>query len=195
MSKKTIIITWRFNPTEGNPYFEKVPISTDYEIIKFYTPDQRNTEISQDAFDELVKIISEISSDLFVFIHSPNFKRYQNDLIELSKPAKNIHINYFEGSGYIYEIFINQGTYELKQLNADSFDQIYKQIEKKYGTKAKLNLVLMFLHQCLGGLPALPSEFDACKNEYQEWKENSSMENLRKLRNLLLKEAGITGEN
>jgi hypothetical protein len=56
MSKKTIIITWRFNQTKhGNLCFDTVPISTDYEIIKFYTPDQRNTEISQDAFDELVK--------------------------------------------------------------------------------------------------------------------------------------------
>jgi hypothetical protein len=118
-----------------------------------------------------LKLISGISTDLYVFIHSPNFKKHENDLLALNKSRSNLNIAFFEGSGYIYDTFISQNTYELKKINADSIALLFEQIEKKYGAKAKLNLALMFLHQCLGGLPALPSEFDACKNEYQVWKE------------------------
>lgn len=150
MSKKTIIITWRFIKHNGHNFYDPVSISSDYEIIKFYTPDDRDEPIDNTLFSKLISIISEIGSDLFVFIHTPNFKRYIDDLLTLNKPEQNIHIiPFYGGTDYVYKKLINQNCKELKDIDADSIVKIFKEIEEKYGRlsifKSKLNL----LHKCL----------------------------------------------
>jgi hypothetical protein len=161
MSKKTIIIAWRFKHKDNHCH-DTVSFSDDYDIIKFYTPEIRKKLIDKSCFENLKQVISDINSDLFVFIHEPNFDgSYNGDnlkekLISLSKPEKNIFIIPFSGGvEYIYEKLINQENNELKKIGQQNIAQIFEEIETKYGKTVrlndKLNAALQFLHECLGG--------------------------------------------
>lgn len=195
MSKKTIVIAWRFSQPNGHNHYSTVSITPLFDIIKFYTPANRNTQISPAGFDELKKIISEIRSDLLVFIHLPNFKNCKDELFALSKPTQNIHIIPFEGgTDFVYENFIDQESYKLKVIDADSITRVFKEMEKIYGQKAKLNSALMFLHNCLGDnttISPLPCEFKNCQSEYNTFRKDRNNQNLRILRDAMLKEAGV----
>jgi len=133
MNKKTVIIAWRFNSTNNN-YYDTIKVNDSYEIIKFYTPTNSYKQITENSLDELNKLISSISSDLFTFIHTPQFNNYFVQLLALNKPEQNIHIIGFSGGlDYVYTKFIDQNTKELNQIDQDSFTQLFEEMTTKYG--------------------------------------------------------------
>lgn len=72
-----------------------------------------------------------------------------------------------------------------------SFDDIYQSIPKK---NKKLELALEFLHNCLGNNTSsspLPDEFKNCQSEYNTFRKDRNNQNLRFLRDAMLKEAGV----
>jgi len=72
-----------------------------------------------------------------------------------------------------------------------SFDDIYQSIPKK---NKKLEIALEFLHNCLGNnktIPPLPDEFKNCHSEYNTFQKDRNNQNLRILRDAILKVAGV----
>jgi hypothetical protein len=163
MSKKTIIIAWKFAPL-GNGNCQETFSCDNYEIIKFYTPENRNLLITEDGFRQLREIVSkENASDLFVFIHKPQFDGTYNDngnmkdeLLAFSNPTKNISVEPFEGGTHlVYELFIDQVTNTLKSDLGNSIESIFKGLEARYGFTTLLHTKIDILHQCLN-----PNELD-----------------------------------
>jgi hypothetical protein len=207
MSKKTILIAWRFKTSDPNEFSKKTGISPEYEIIEFFTPADRDDLVPEENLNQLNKIIGDINSDLFVFIHKPNFKNSIDSLMQLNNPKQNKHIIPFEGGhSYVYDKFIFKD--ELKVIDRNKFAEIFNELEVQYGLKSKLNVILGFLHICLSEKPSDLSLLTnagikvdiSCKSEKAEGKtiedlfrafEVGNKESLVALRDGILEQAGV----
>lgn len=194
-TKTTIIIAWRFNKRNCYDKYDRVLISTDYEIIKFFVPADKDEQLSRDLFNELKKLVFEIRTPLFVFIHAPNFRDFHEELLALNKLKQNIYINFFEGgTECVYEMLINQEENDLKKIDENSIEEVIVEIEKVYGLKAKLNVALMFLHNFLKNAKvnqSLPVEFKNCDSLFKPFMEEKNDHNLRKLRDAIFEQVGL----
>ena len=155
-----------------------------------------NTEINNDELASSHIIIKPDASSKkftptcpFKILYHGETKDEKNDLDDLKKD-KNCE-GWKEQSEEINTLYEEI----VKLINTNycqkSFDHIYLGIPKK---NAKLKIALNFLHNCLGDhttIPPLPVEFQNCEKQYNILKKEKNNNNLRILRDAMLREAGI----
>lgn len=80
----------------------------------------------------------------------------------------------------------------------DNLPNTFNNLWNYFKGNAKLNAALEFLHNCLGNnnsVPSLPGDFMNCQTEFNIFHKDRNNQNLRNLRDAMLKEAGVTVEN
>lgn len=156
MGNKTIIIAWRFKRENGEKNCSYIKILNGYKIIIYYTI--RRRPIKYKCFTELKNILSnKKASNLFVFIHSHNFKDHEINsnktmeevLLEFNNRKKNILVKSFSGGGFLYDKFIDMDSEKLKSFRENDLKAIFEELDFKYGKFAPLKSKLNLLHECL----------------------------------------------